>query len=861
MKKKVAGLIILLLICYNFIGLGSGFEINKDERNEAEIYNPIGGWEEERQVEVNGNEIKRVSQEEFVSDIQLPWLNSDVSLLEWVIRIDYNGETFRQNVPVDITDFKEKFLKHPEYGEKLRFNVDNDAEDDIEVIVGFYWSLIKDADGRDVESLEKRVRVRQLESGGYIDDPTGELTVWSELHINYGLIQKSKAKNLDVPLCVHTILLKVLEQLQERIQNFKYFSSSNLFNLLQESRDAMENPQSVMDENDYIVVGAGYRSPLGQDIPRYAEKRFSFARENLFSPTIFQHIMDPGTSKGKGPFEMLYGFQSYKSGSTVPSFDIEFSTEFNPAVYLKTKFIPANGYVYYFFDQTSQRNSPTEITFSSNILKGAGENTELRLVLDAIDSSIGQTGKWLSFDIDMLGDHELLGGSVHYAASNKFMVGMVVDSPLFEERIEMTGIPTSVDVSWDLDFSFVPSPNLFAHTEGFIDLAMSSDMGAIRVYYPNTDGSASDQVFIEVPDGIPQDAKFEAEATLNVNLLNLKAATNFVSGMIKHDCSSNIDCIQAFLPDEDTPIIKVNEIPSYAEARGKLNWANLQGNAYVWRGSAGPPDPVEINVAYQGFSIHDVLTIRDGYIDTQFSIGNNGYFFFDTSEGIFGNDLMVSNADTGDSLGLLVDEVSADDLKVDWDIDNSGDQLKVNNLHFGGMVDTMKGLEATINYQGRSAVVSMDWLLRKEGFFEILIDQDEALSLDFSDFALNNSDFNLGGGITLSNPITFDMSWDLQQGDGSASGSVDPGHFTINQNTDEGIIQDFDFYLTYQDRYGVRATFENLQFYLDFEWWKGDRLLPYIWLDYEISSTAFDVDLLWTNSDGETQWYENVEDW
>jgi hypothetical protein len=853
--------IILLVFCSNFIGFGSGFKINNNERNIMHIDNSNvdGALDEYKNIFLQKSD--NTCQEEFVSDIDLPWLNNHANLLEWSIRLDYNGETYQQQVPIDIFDFKEKFLKHPEYGEILRFDIDADPENDIEVIVGFYWSLIKDADGRDVESLEKRIRVRQLESGDYIDDPDGDLTVWSELHVNYGLIQKSKSKGFAFLSSIQSNLYKMKLRLNDLLECKHPFLSLTLLNNLLENGGIFDDSQPVMDENDYIVVGAGYQSPEGQDIPRYAEKRFSFARQDLSSPTIFQHIMDPGSSKGKGPFKMLYGFQSYKSGSTIASFNIEFSTEFNPAVYLKTKFIPINGYIYYYFDQASQRNSPTEITFSSNVLKGMGENIELSLILDSIDESIGQSGKWMSFDIDMLGDNELLGGNIHYDASNKFNIGMIVNSPLFEERIELRGIPTRVDLSWDVDFFLLPTPNLYVHTEGFIDVSMSSDLESIQVYYPNTDGSNEDQIFIEVPDGIPQDTRFEAEATLNVNLMNLQSAANYIYGKIKHTCSSNINCVQAFLPDEETPIVKVTEIPSDTEVRGQLNWGILQGYAYVLRGSVGPPDPVEINIEYQGFKIHDVLTIRDGFIDTKFRIGDNGYFFFDTSKGIFGNSLYVSNAETGDMIGLFVDEVSADALKVDWDIDTSGDQLKVNDLSFGGMVDTMKGLVATIQYQGRSAVIEMDWLLQKEGFFEIIIDQDAALSLNFDDFAINNSDFDLSGEITINNPITFDMSWDLQQGDASLSGSVDPGHFTINQYTDNGIIQDFDFYLTYQDRYGVSISFEDLQFYLDFEWWKGERILPYIWLDYEVSSSAFDIDLLWTNIDGQTEWYENVEDW
>ena len=105
------------------------------------------------------------------------------------------------------------------------------------------------------------------------------------------------------------------------------------------------------------------------------------------------------------------------------------------------------------------------------------------------------------------------------------------------------------------------------------------------------------------------------------------------------------------------------------------------------------------------------------------------------------------------------------------------------------------------------------------------------------------------------------MEWQLKQGEGTDTGSISPGYFSINKNNAQSMILSFDFMLTYQNRYGISVTFDNLQFYLNCEWWKGGRILPYIWLDYEVSANDFDVDLLWTNTDGETQWYEHVEDW
>ena len=121
--------------------------------------------------------------------VDLPWMNkNNADLLEWWVRFEYKGQIYDKEVQISIQDFTEKFLKHPEYGEILFFDIDNDPEDDVEVIIGFYWSVIKYPDRDDARSLEFRFRVRQLPDGG-ISDNTAECSVWSELRVNYGLIK------------------------------------------------------------------------------------------------------------------------------------------------------------------------------------------------------------------------------------------------------------------------------------------------------------------------------------------------------------------------------------------------------------------------------------------------------------------------------------------------------------------------------------------------------------------------------------------------------------------------------------------------------------------------------------------------
>lgn len=873
MKKMQKVFVFLIAISMLCISMSGAAALNK--KNEVDIESQENIDKKTSKVDNNPAETfsKYLPSEKQKKDINLPWMETTNSLLEWWVTIEYNGETFQKQVPVSINDFREKFLKHPEYGEILEFNIDDDPENDVMVIVGFYWSIIKDSEGNEVKSLEKRFRVKQLGSGDYIDDPNGEFEVWSNLRINYGLFKKSSSsvssiieqneENNIFSNNRNTVFSRFFERIFTKLREIFEPLINFLEKLINRFRDDDQEsqPEPTQDDSDYIDVGAGYRSPMGEHIPRFTEKRFAFARQSIFSPTIFQHKMDPGSSKGKGPFELLYGFRSYQSGISTPTYDIEFSVEFDPAVEMKTKFIPIGGYVYYYFEEESQRNQPTTVSFASNIIKGAGEDTELSLVFDKIDDSLGQTGRWMSFDIDMFGDDELLGGKFHYKGSHKFTVGVVVNSPSFQEKVEFLGIPTRIDVSWDLDFNLNPSPILYAHADGYIDLDMNSDFEGVNVYYPKSDPDASDEIFLDVPGGIPSKTKVEAAVTLNVDINNLMSnPSNYFYGRLEHSCSSNIDSIRAFLPEEDIPIVKVTDIPSQSEIRGKLYWNKLEGYAKAWRGSTGPEDPVEINLDYKGFHIHDILTIRNGHIDTRFKVANNGHFYFDTSEGMFGNDLQVSIDNTGDSLGLYVDEVSADNLQADWNIDTSGSQLKIKELKFGGLVDTMRGLDINLDYQGKTVDAQIDWILAETGSFDIQVNQQADLSLDFSQFAQNSTVFDIEGGITLSQNLQFDMSWKLHQGE-KEGGNVDPGYFTINENVDQPNIKSFDFYITYQDQYGVDVTFNNLQVYLDLEWWKGEKLLPYIWLDYEINIDDFRVDLLWTNRNDETQWYEHVEEW
>jgi len=885
MEKILSLFLIACMLCVSMSGVVASISTFSDSEKMGIISDSFASTSEtgiDRMVEtiskyMNLKENSYDVYQESAQNIELPQINHDGEIFGWWVRLEYNGETFEKELDISIYDFQEKFLKHPEYGEILYFDIDDDSDNDVEVIVGFYWSVIQNADSSQSKSLEMRFRVRQLEGGGYIDDSDGELEVWSELHVNYGLVKNNaidkpstyNLKNMMIENYKSELLIiKLINQIFGQKKNVNFLLTDLFGNILSRFQQKNLDDEPLLDvgplaaDNDYFSIGAGYRSPGGVDIPRFTEKRFAFAKDNIFSPTIFQHEMDPDSSKGKGPIELLYGFRSFKEGDSIdnPSYDIAFSVEFDPAVYLKTKFVPLGGYVYYYFNQDSQQNSDTKITFSADIDKGSGDGVELTLVFDKIDSSLGQSGRWMSFDVDVLGDHEPFGGGFKYRASHKFNVGVIVSIPSFNEnynkieaKMEIKGIPTSIDINFDLDIRVLlyGSSKLDIDISGDVNLNMNSDLGGITLYYPKPDSDNPDIVLLDVPNGIPSNIKLGAEARAFVDLNDLQASSNFIYGKIYHECSSNIDKIQVFLPEVETPVIEVTDIPSYSHARGQLYWNRLQGYAYVSRSSSGRQDPIKIHLEFEDYIMENTLEIRDGYISTSFKIAEDGYFNFDTSKKMFANTLHVVNDNTGDELILIVDEVSADNLQADWNIDTSGDNLKINNLKFGGIIDTLRGLKLDLKYKGKTTTFNLDWVLGQEGQFDIKFDQGSDTTIDF-DLGKNSNVFDFRGSVTLSQKLQFDMNWQFRQG----SSTLDPGHFTINEFNDGPNLKQFNLYFTYQDTYGVEIDFYNFKVYLDLEWWKGDRILPYVWLDYEVGISDLDVDLLWNG-----EWYYNIEDW
>jgi len=801
----------------------------------------------------------------------------------WV-KIVYNGKEIQKKIEINPKTLRGK-LSDPGYRTPIKFNIDDDVEEDIETGFGFFLYGIDEITNKGVidhSAWATAFDFMQINNG--LDDQLGEIEVWQEFHVNLDLI-KNKAVKKPVKLFYNSanryslfsrngylqnILINLFlrsftltgRNLKERIESLEDNPLfSHIFNLINKYLSKSQNNeiQNMLKENEigslaasenYFVTRVGFRSSEGQKIPFRFEKTFAIAKDDIFKPVIFQHEMDPNDIISSASSDVIFGFQSYKKGQSSPAYDIEFDINFNPAVYTITQFTPRSGKIFYYHRNVGPTDS-LDITFSSNIFKGSNADEEkqgslsLTLTLDN-PGEVAGSGKWMCFDPKIIGDQDLLGGKFVYSASHKFDVGITLNSPRFEEKVEFKGIPKKAELAWDVDVDLNVGSIVKLDVEGFIQLNMDSQLDQVIVYYPKSEPTDPDISFIEV-HGIPSYEKTGALATLYVDPNNILNPNNYVYGKAYRDFSTNLDSIQVYLPNITIPIVEITNIPSYSAVNAKLLWNKLQGYARTERYSNGAPDPVNFNLVFDTFTVNNELEISDGYAQGDFKIGNNGYLGFDTSKEMFSDKLQISDSAKDNSLSISVEEVSANDLQVSWGVDTSGDQIKVQSLGFHGFLNTLKNFQVSMSLEGKNGNFNGDWSLAESGSFEIDFYQDENILLDF-DIGDEFEDFDLNGYIELKNDLHFDMSWKWKQGIYG-----DPAYFKINENTNEANLEEINLYFTYKDQWGANVTLYNAGIYMCIEWYWQNFIL-YIWPVIKVYGEV-DLHLLLNGN-----WYFNVED-
>ena len=862
------------------------------------------------------------NEEQVQGNITAPWIFPTSNIFEWWIRLIYNGQTFEKQLDISINDFQQKFLKHPYYCEDVFFNVDNDPEDDLKVSFGFYSETILNTKTNvEHKSLEDMVRVRQL-NGGPSDLYAG-LEVWSEIHVNWGLVNTCSSNNdfsslstrnnqptgspQMIPHLIKTFSL-FMQKLKQKTGQTMNILLNRLLKLLSNKLEnplgnimynqPMQDPEVSPADDDYFAVGVGYRTAPGDRIPQYVEKRFAFAKENIFSPAIFQQVMKTEPS-GVDPLELLYGFRSYNGSTNTLKYDVAFSVGFSPFVPMTTQFIPMGGYIYYHFDTESQYNDEIKIVYSSDVHVGSGDGVSLSLVFDKIDNTMAQTGSWMSFGLrkDPHG--------FDYEASTIFNVAVIVDSPWFNEKVRLNGLPKTLSYEWkifdDFEVTFVQGELFYVNVRGYADVTMSSPMNEIIVYYPKLkDPNADDVPFLKV-NNIPSSRRLEAQATLNIqngSMLRIDAngyvdltksgslgditvfypkanpddpnvtlmrvpagsinsqrvsaeatlyvdaddfnnAENYVYGKVQRQADSNFNEMDLYLPSVATPIVQITDIPANAYATGTFWWNQLKGFGRAERSSASQnPDPVHFNLKFDTLSLSDVLSIGEGHIQTDFNIAQNGYFKFDTAHDILGNTFSVGNSASGNSFAIGASRVSAQNFETNWGLDTSGPQIKVEDLALTGTLNALNDFDVAIHLNGESVAFTGDWSLGESGGFSIDLQQDTDVRIDLIHLDNSSGRFDLNGYVILSNNLHYDMSWKWKQGESLE----DPGYFKINEGTNQPNLKEIGFDFIYkdesgQDQWGADITLTNFAVYICVEWYwqNGFHIWPVIQVNGQLN--------------------------
>ena len=844
MNKALISILVISMLCISI----SGAVVSEESNTEVE-------YDEESYAYMQSivNRLAKLKQEDFKpvkNDVQYygdpqPHIGGDEVFGLWV-NIIYKGESYTEQINIDPLMIKGK-LTDPLYRTPIKFNVDDDPEYDIETGFGFFRYGI-DEIGSDVNHPCWTTAFDFKQIYNQLDDQTAELEIWQEFHINLSLLggkARDRSSEDNSRTRVGSKLSSLFQQLLDRI--FKKFES---FPLLQKILNRLfihsqenpitdepdEDPEPTLAGEDYYVIRVGVGSPEGEKIPLAFNKKFAAAKEGVFKPFIFQKEMDPMDIIGEDSIDVMYGFQAFKGGYTNPSYDIEFTINHKPAVDTVIQFIPIEGKISYCYDQVGATDS-LDLTFTSNVFSGGDDSLSLTLTLDTPQSAAG-AGKWMSFEPEILGDWEPLGGKFIYAASHKFNIGITVDSPGFEQKIEFKGLPKQATIGWDGDIEISSGEMLYLHGEGNLELSMSSTLDQVVVYYPNTNREEPYHPCVEI-NGIPT-TTMGAEGTLNVDVDNLMNPNNYVRGRAFRTSGSDIPSIKLFLPDEETeePIVKVTEIPAHASIQGNLEWAKLKGEVYASRGNVQYDDPVWINVQFGNYTIFNKLEIRNGQLTLRFKIAEDGYFFFDCTERMFGDILHITDEINDNELYLTVDEFSADDLQADWSLDTSGGQIQIDELMLGGFLDTLENFHIEITYEGENVQFDADWSVGQEGGFNFDYYQEDNIYMDFD---LSQGDVVLYGDLELKNDLHWDVSWKWHQGNGPA----DPAYFRVNHNSNEPNIEDLNIYFTYQDDWGAEINLHNGGIYVCVEWYVSGSI-PYIWpVVYIQGDLDFFVKLSW----------------
>jgi len=874
MKKKVVLFIAILMLSISMSNAFASTDFISTSSNIDELNQVVETTQSNKETMnlikqtvddyLNMDESSYKSVKQTQKSIPQPVLGGNEIFGLW-INVVYKGHSFEKQVSITPQMIRGK-LSDPKYRTPIRFDVDGDSLYDIEVGFGFFKYGIDEImpDGSTVNHPAWATAFDFMQIGDCLDDQMAELEVWQEFHVNLNLlVSKSKAVTPNLV----GILKILLERFSQKLSGFgllnKFIERLLNNNFKETITEPKNNVGTLAAEKDYIVTRVGYRSPAG-------------------------HEMDPNDIIGTADNDVMFGFAAFREGLNDPVFNIEFCMNFAPACYVVTQLIPTSGKTLFYYHTAS--SEPTEITFSSNLLKGGSTAEEenstfsLTLSLDSIPNELVGPGKYMAFDLNMIGDQNPIGGNFIYFASHQFNVGIKLSSPWFEENIKLKKIPTSAEFKWDLDtdINIVQNELLNVETIGYASLTLSSNLEEIKILYPKADPNKKDVTWFSVKN-IPSSRKLEAGALLEINngsMLQIDA-----QGYVQHDLSSSLGDITIYYPKPDPdndPDMVFFQIPSGSFSNhGRTS---IEGTVYV----DSDPDNFFVNPNNYFYAKAERTASTDFgeanlYLPNIevpllkiFNIPGNAYgmgqFWWNQLKGnihaqrssssgdkdpiklsLVFDDLLISNQlSIGNGFVDLEGKIAEDGyFRFDTANDILNNAFEISNLASGSVLAIDAGSIAADDF-------SADWVLDSSGPQLKVDDLDLSGSLNlFQNFNVNialtgkNTHFTgnwaVGeqGGFDIdfyqAEPTQIDFNLDELTENFNLHGFVivsqnihfdmgwkwqqgasssDYGFFTINDNTNQANILAISINASYQDRFGVDIKIVDASLYFKLKWYK-----------------------------------------
>ena len=724
-------------------------------------------------------------QEGIIEEVPVIGFGDDFGV--WIYT-KYNGNTDEAKLDLDLNTFKLLL----DGGGYKQYRLTLDERDDTTVNLQFVRTQIFLEDGSNVDVAQAHYI---FETNA---DTTEDFEVSLEVRFPFSALEK-KARTTDVEVNnpIKDKLSQFLAKFLLRLQNI----FDNIF--------STKETTPVTAGEEYFSMRIGFASPDNDEGPRRVETRFFFGRSELRDPRVFRMKISPTNMDDDA--EISY-FNSYLTvdANGAEAFYRTFSIGFNPASELQVTSIPRQAKISYNFGHSSGKL--TEISLRAE--GGALDSIIQKFIVDPLPDS-------MSFDLTILGER-----SFEYESDQSYSVTYIVESVQDGNlvKLDLNDLPKRMKISWGLGINLLRKSG-----SGLIDLDMSSDIGAVKLYMAD-----SEKPFVSVSH-FPKKIRLSA-------FLDIDSLSGSVSLTTDQDATTVISVPLSLENWEITAEVRIYK------GFGSVSFNFPSGESTYFSVGFDTNNDVLFGLD---------LTVVDTSLDKEILVVSLGGFAtqnlglsFNNANGSITN-LDIDGAVTKlEDLYLLVDfQGYSFNFEATWSIGNGGlFQLECNeelalsldDLEFNGLK-----LSGTLGLHPGSTV-AVEWERGQQGFFQVSADGIEVdTAIDFTYVDANTNQLNIYAKLVLNSNCILKFDWEWG----------DTGHFTVFTNK---FLEELEFKVGYiydsgQDeyQYGFDINAQDVGIVRTIQW-DVDGNLPRIWVlgDNPLPGDWY-VWLLWNYN-----WYE-----